>query len=316
MKLHAAADDEATPRAASGDASLQASLARIGTAWSTDIRRYSQEVKDLYDPLLARGPKGGVQVHRDLPYGPHARQVADVFESGNADAPIVVFVHGGAFVRGNKCTTGEIHDNVLYWFARQGFVGVNLEYRLAPESRYPGGALDIAAALDWLSGNAARFGGDASRIFLVGHSAGGTHVAGYVFDPRVGRFGKGVRATVLISARLRADVLPENPNRDGVAAYFGSDPVELERASPIHYADRSSVPTMVVTARFENPLLDVYGADFAARLQAARNPLTRHRVALGHNHMSVVAHFNSGEEWLGREILALFGEADEFCGSR
>ncbi|MFO1301155.1 MAG: alpha/beta hydrolase [Burkholderiaceae bacterium] len=222
-----------------------------------------------------------MKVRRDLSYGPHPRQVADVFEPGVADAPIVVFVHGGAFVRGSKRTTDEIHDNVLYWFARQGFVGVNLEYRLAPETRYPGGALDVAAALDWVSANATRFGGDASRILLVGHSAGGTHVAGYVFDPRVGRFGQGVRATVLISARLRADVLPGNPNRDGVAAYFGSDPVEIERASPIHYADRSRVPTMVVTAQFENPLLDVYGADFAARLQAARHPLAPHRIAQG-----------------------------------
>jgi acetyl esterase/lipase len=294
---------------APGDPALRAALARIGSAWSTDIRRYSQEVKDLYEPLLARGPKEGVKVRRDLPYGPHPRQVADVFESGVADAPIVVFVHGGAFVRGNKRTTDEIYGNVLYWFARQGFVGVNLEYRLAPESRYPGGAMDVAAAIDWLSGNAARFGGDPSRIVLVGHSAGGTHVAGYVVDPRVGRFGLGVRAAVLISARLRADVLPQNPNRDGVAAYFGSDPVELERASPIHYVDRSRVPTMVVTAQFENPLLDVYGADFAARLQATRHPLARYRVAQGHNHMSVVAHFNSGEEWLGREILEFFDDA-------
>lgn len=315
MKLHAAAAGKAPSGAEPGDVALRAELARIGALWSTDIRRYSQEVKDLYDPLLARGPKGGVRVRRDLPYGRHPRQVADVFQSGVVDAPIVVFVHGGAFVRGSKRTTDEIHDNVLYWFARQGFVGVNLEYRPAPESRYPGGALDVAAALDWVSGNAARFGGDASRILLVGHSAGGTHVAGYVFDPRVGRFGQGVGAAVLISARLRADVLPQNPNRDGVAAYFGSDPVEIERASPIHYADRSRVPTMVVTAQFENPLLDVYGADFAARLQAARNPSTRHRVAQGHNHMSVVAHFNSGEEWLGREILEFFDEADALHGS-
>ncbi|MFO1301154.1 MAG: hypothetical protein U1F17_12380 [Burkholderiaceae bacterium] len=59
MKLHAAADGKATPGAAPGDATLRAELARIGSVWSTDIRRYSQEVKDLYDPLLARGPKEG-----------------------------------------------------------------------------------------------------------------------------------------------------------------------------------------------------------------------------------------------------------------
>lgn len=52
---------------------------------------------------------------------------------------MLAFVHGGAFTRGSKSVDGEIYDNVLYWFARQGFIGVNIEYRQAPVARFPRG---------------------------------------------------------------------------------------------------------------------------------------------------------------------------------
>lgn len=290
------------------NAALQRELARIGPLWATDIRGGSRCVKDLYDPLLAAAPKAGITVHRDLSYGPHARNGLDIFQpTAPSPAPVVVFVHGGAFVRGDKRTTDEIYDNVLFWFARQGCLGVNLEYRLAPDATYPAGALDIGAAVAWLQGNAARFGGDPARIHLVGHSAGGTHAATHVYDPAAGGPSPAVLGLVLISARLRADVLDINPNRDGVLAYFGPDPASHAAASPVNHAHRSRLPTLVVTAEFENPLLDVYGAEFAARLVAAGHPKSAHLSVPGHNHMSIVAHFNTPEETLGRQILSFLG---------
>jgi acetyl esterase/lipase len=294
---------------AAGSASLAATsdlhqaLRKIGPLWATDIRRYSQAVKALYEPVLATRPKDGVTVLRDVAYGPHPRQVLDLFRPRVDKAPVVVFMHGGAFVRGDKRTTDELYDNVLVWFARQGCLGVNLEYRLAPESPYPGGALDLAAAIDWLREHAASRGGDPERIHVIGHSAGGTHLASYLGDPVVGRFGEGVSAAVLVSARLQADVLPTNPNRDGVAAYFGSDPATHMRASPIRHAAHVRVPTLVVTAEFENPWLDVYGRAYAERLRRHGRVRTRHLVMPGHNHMSIVAHFNTDEDVLGKEIL-------------
>ena len=164
-------------------------MSRLGPVWGSDLRKHSALVKDAYRPLLAQAPKGGVELTRNLAYGAHRRQVLDVFRpvgpgeaSGfanpAADAgrgrPVAVFVHGGAFVRGDKCTDDEMYDNVLYWFARQGFLGINLEYRLAPEAPFPGGVDDVAAAAAWLHGNVGRFGGDPDRLFLIGHSAGGT----------------------------------------------------------------------------------------------------------------------------------------------
>lgn len=282
-------------------------MATIGPRWALDIRRHSQEVKEAYEPLLACAPKLGIEVTRDLAYGGHPRQTMDLFRpAGAGGLPIAVFVHGGAFVRGAKRVSDELYDNVAYWFARQGFLGVNLEYRLAPESPYPGGTDDVAHALAWLHGHAAQQGGDPERILLIGHSSGGTHVASYVFDPALGHAGRHVRALVLISARLRAERLLENPNAAGVAAYFGADPRLDALRSPVEHAACSNVPTFVVVAEFENPLLDVYGLEFAHLLAVARRRAPRFLQALGHNHMSIVAHFNSGDETLGRAILEFF----------
>lgn len=292
-------------------AQLKAFLDDIGPRWSADIRQGSADVKAAYAPLLARTPRSGVQVHRDLHYGDDARQVLDVFVPEQtavppAGRPIVVFVHGGAFVRGDKCSDTGLYDNLLYWFARQGFMGVNVEYRLAPQAPFPGAVEDLAAAMQWLHDNAGDHGGDASRVLLVGHSAGGTHVASYVFDPLLGYMGRHAHAVVLLSARLTADVLPENPNAQGVRAYFGDDPSRYALRSPMGYAACSDLPVLVVNAQYENPLLDVYGLEFAFRVAHARRCAPHYLSMRGHNHVSIVAHFNTEEETLGREIVAFF----------
>jgi acetyl esterase len=290
-----------------GPETLRALMAEIGPRWARDLPGHSQRVKDAYAPLLAEAPKEGVVVTRKVAYGMHARQVVDIFRpTGARHAPVVVFVHGGAFVRGDKCVSTELYDNVLYWFARQGSIGVNVEYRLAPEAPYPGGARDVAQAMTWLHAHVAEYGGDPARMLLIGHSAGGTHVASHVFDPALEQVGCHAQAIVLVSARLRADQSPENPNAPGVRAYFGDDVSSYELQSPVNFAAWSEVPTLIVTAEFENPLLDVYGLEFAYRLAAARRRAPRYLQMKGHNHMSIVAHFNSGEEALGREILDFF----------
>ena len=76
---------------------------------------------------LAQAPKEA-KVAKDLAYGPHARHVLDVYSPRSAaNAPVVVFAHGGAFVDGNKDRNSEIYANVGWYFARNGVVLVNTE---------------------------------------------------------------------------------------------------------------------------------------------------------------------------------------------
>lgn len=285
---------------------VQRGLREIGAEYKKDIAAGSQRTKELFAPLI-RQPRDGIEVRRDIAYGPHPRQVLDVFApQGAKGADVVVFVHGGAFVRGAKLGPEGLYDNVPTWFARRGFVGVNMEYRLAPEAAYPQGALDVAAAMAWVREAIARHGGNPQRVLLIGHSAGGSHVASYAVDPLVGRFGRDARAIVLVSGRLRADVRDENPNALAVRAYFGDDASLYDERSPVSHAANLKLPVLLACAEHDNPLLDVYTLEFAARVGETTGKAPRVVQCMGHNHMSIMAHFDSGEETLGPEIVAFW----------
>ena len=283
-------------------------LAEIGPVWGTDIQRHRDLVLEIYRPLLAAAPKAGVGVTRGVPYGAHPRQILDVYRHGRAaDVPVVLFVHGGAFVRGDKDVTDEVYANVCYYFARHGYLAVNVEYRLAPESKYPGGAEDLAAAVAWAKRCARDFGGDPERLFLAGHSAGATHVAGYAWDPNLPvRVDPAVKGLVLISGRLRADARPDNPNAPGVRAYFGDDESRYEARSPVTYAAASPLPVFLAIAEYENPLLDVYGAEALHRIAVTRGRAPRFLRLPRHNHISIVAHVNTEDDILGSEMRDFF----------
>jgi acetyl esterase len=282
-------------------ASLLAELARIGPVWKENIPAHAARMVELFSPLLAYCPKGGVQVSRALSYGPHARHLLDVFQPAQVSgAAVVLFVPGGAFVDGERNRSDEIYANVLYYFARHGIVGINMAYRLAPEATWPEGSKDVEAAVGWIRSHADELGVDANRIFLIGHSAGAAHASGFAY----GAEAPPVAGLVVISGRVRADNSPENPNADKVAAYYGADPALYDARSPVTLVGPGSVPTLIAVAEYENPLIDVYCLELAYRLAAAKRRAPPFLRLSGHNHISIVAHFNSPEDSLGKAILA------------
>src|SRR6266508_4589974 len=101
------------------DPQLARRVAAIGDVVGPDQTAASRE---LFAPLHETPPFDGVSVARDVPYGPHERHRLDVFSpAGARDVPVVVFVHGGGFVAGDKSTAGTpYHDNVGLWAARSG----------------------------------------------------------------------------------------------------------------------------------------------------------------------------------------------------
>jgi acetyl esterase/lipase len=280
-------------------------MGEIGPVWGTNIPKHRDMTLAAYGPLLARAPKDGVKVTRDVAYGTHPRHVVDVFQPDAArNAPVMIFVHGGAFVRGDKRVSDEVYDNVLYYFARQGIVGLNIEYRLAPESRHPGGARDLADAVAWTEREVGRYGGDPTRIYVMGHSAGGTHVATWAFDrTAIPERSKSVAGVIIASGRVRVDVHPDNPNADAVRAYFGADASLYDAHSPVTHANDPNLPVFIVIAEFENPYLDVYGAELLHNLSRVRKRAPRFMRLTRHNHISLMAHINTEEDILGREIL-------------
>ncbi len=286
-------------------AQVQEELAEMGPRWQSDIRTFIPRTFELFGPLLAEAPTDGVTVTSDLAFGEDPKQRLDVYRPEDVtDAPIVVFVHGGALTRGDKNGRPGVYGNVLYFFARHGLVGINANYRLAPQHVFPAAAEDIGGVVAWAKSHAAEYGGDPDRIFLVGHSSGGTHVASWAYDRTIhGAAGPGVAGVVLLNGRLKADNRPDDPNAAGVEAYFGTDTSLYEARSPLTHGAASTLPTFIVIAEFDNPFLDTYGADLFSRMCAVRERCPRFTRLLGHNHMSTVASFNTADEALGREIL-------------
>src|SRR5882762_11137988 len=140
----------------------------------------------LYAPLQQKEPYAGVKTERDVKYGPADRNLLDVFtpETNASARPVLIFIHGGGFVAGNKRNPGSpFYDNIMLWAVKNGFVGVNATYRLAPQFVWPAGPEDLASVVQWVSDKIAERGGDPARIFLMGQSAGAIHVAGYVSHP-------------------------------------------------------------------------------------------------------------------------------------
>ncbi|MSQ73868.1 MAG: alpha/beta hydrolase [Betaproteobacteria bacterium] len=290
-------------------ASLRKLMAEVGPVWGSAITQHSKLMADGFSELLATAPKEG-SVTRDIAYGAHPRQVLDVYAPrGAANSPVVVFVHGGAFVNGNKDRSSEIYSNVCWYLARHGVLGINMEYRLAPEFKYPCATEDVAAAVAWARKNAGRFGGDPERIFLMGHSAGATHTGCYAYDRRFHPpEGSGIRGFITVSGRVRIETFADNPNATKVKAYFGDDAQLMERGSVVSHVAPDSVPTMIALAQYENPLLDMHGAELFHRLASARRRAPRLVWLAGHNHNSAISHLNTAEDRLGREIIEFIRE--------
>jgi acetyl esterase/lipase len=286
-------------------------MAKIGPIWASNTKGHIQLMIDKFTDVLKWSSKDNVAVET-FSYGEHERQKLEIFNplQGNGDKrPTLIFVHGGAFTEGSRHRSSEIYANVLYYFARHGIVGVNMGYRLAPEAQYPETTFDIAKVVSWVRANAIRLNVDSSRIFMMGHSAGGAHVGSYAYDRRLQPAGgHGLAGVLIISGRVRADAREDNPNAKRVMAYYGPDVSIYDDLSPVSHIDARSPPTFVACAEFENPLIDVYCFELAHRLAAAKGYAPPLKWMKGHNHTSIIAHFNTAEDELGRACLQFMQE--------
>ena len=135
----------------------------------SDIRRVFTEGDDERDRGLA--VPEGLTCTYDIAYGPDATwNVLDVYAPAEAPAslPVIVSVHGGAWVYGDK----EGYRFYCMDLATRGFCVVNFSYRLAPEHPYPAAPVDACAALAWTVEHVGEYGGDPDNLFVVGDSAG------------------------------------------------------------------------------------------------------------------------------------------------
>jgi triacylglycerol lipase len=266
-------------------------IAKIDTSISPEMIAASQ---DLYQPQHEREPYRGLTVTRDLKYGPHSRQRLDIFSpAGDTEKrPVLIYVHGGGFVAGDKVNPGTAYyDNVGVWAARNGMVGVTMTYPLAPEATYPAGAASVGAAVKWVGDHIGKYGGDPYNVVLLGQSAGATHVATYAARPELhARPGGGVRAVAMLSGVYDFTLGPLAPN---AVAYLGTAPDAAATGSALPALATSGIPLMFGISEFDPPAFHQNAMALADALFAHTGRFPNVLFLPRHNHITQIAHLNA-----------------------
>ncbi|HTV80988.1 MAG TPA: alpha/beta hydrolase [Steroidobacteraceae bacterium] len=209
-------------------------------------------ISQLYAPMFPKEAWAGVDIRRDIAYGTDSLQRLDVFTPDGAHGkklPVLLFVHGGGFTRGDK--HGAFYpDNITLWAAKNGMVGVNIDYRLAPKDPWPAGVKDLAAAIAWTRANIANYGGDPDRIVIFGHSAGANHVADYAAHPEMrGAEASSVKGVIMLSPAY-STAPGGRPN-----SYYGQDADLGSAAAQITRLTASPYPLFYGYAEFDPPAM-------------------------------------------------------------
>lgn len=237
-----------------------------------------------------RGPRAAlarpaeiVAYVEDLHVGRHATGVRLYRPSEEEPAPVIIFLHGGGWVTGSLDT----HDALSRRLANAtGCLVLSVDYRLAPEHRYPAGLDDVAAVLEWTHSSIGDRGGDPKRIALAGTSAGGNLAAAAALRARDSG-GPEVSLQVLLYPVIDSEMTGASyvENARGYSletplmewfwdqyipdAAMRTDPY----ASPRHAADLRGLPPAIIMTTELDPLRDE-GEAYAARLRESDVPVT------------------------------------------
>ena len=273
---------------------IRKKLAGLGAELSPGMLGGTQEIYRALQPGLPPHAK----VTRDQHYGPHERNRLDIFahDDGHDNADVLLFVHGGGFIMGDKRTEGSpFYDNIGSFAVDSGFVGVTMTYRLAPDHRWPAGGEDVAAAVNWLRENIAQYGGNPDRIFVMGQSAGAVHVSEYI-----ARFSPTVAGALLLSGLYDMASCHPSPMHE---AYYGSDPAALGPASTAVGLINAEVPVMMTVSEYDPEDFQKQAASFAHRYTQQHKAWPRLHWLHGHNHLSPVLEIGAPDSDLERHIL-------------
>jgi triacylglycerol lipase len=277
------------------DKDVAATIASLGTGMSLQV---IGQTRALFTPAAS----DGVEIMRDLAYGDGDRQRLDVYRSAGTKLPILIHFGGGGFVAGDKRVDDRFFGNIGAWFARQGFLTVTANYRLAPADAWPAGTEDVGLAIHWARENGARHGGDPDRIFLWGLSAGATHIASYLFDPAFHR--GGVAGAVLSSGLYR--FTKEHLAMPNMRAYLGEDESQLAARSPITHARQSKVPVLLTMAQWDATFFAQQTLELASTLCERDGTCPPIAWLAGHNHFSPVFSVGTEGDAVGPRLLDYF----------
>ncbi|HEY5006573.1 MAG TPA: alpha/beta hydrolase [Caulobacteraceae bacterium] len=257
-------------------------------------------------------PKGGVTVTRDLAYADGPRQRLDVYAPSQPapGRPVVVFFYGGNWDSGAKADYAWV-GNAL---AQQGYVVVLPDYRLYPDVRWPAFLQDSALAVRWARDHAVAYGGDGSRLVLMGHSAGAYNAVDLAVDARwLTAAGvdphRDIRAVVGLSGPY--DFLPLDT--DELKDIFGPE-AQRPDTQPINHVDGHAAPMLLATGDQDHTVSPGNSDRMAARVNG-RGGMAKviHYPSL--DHVRMVASLAAPLRWMApvlRDVTAFIDEETGF----
>ncbi len=226
----------------------------------------------------------------DVAYGSHPSQRLDVYRPQQRPAdgvplPVLVFAHGGAWTNGYKEWMGLLGPALTELPA----ILVSISYRLAPEHRYPGPFEDCLAALAWVHRNIAEHGGDPRRVFVGGHSSGGTLFALVALRrdalAAAGLPAEAVAGCLPLSARF--DLVLEDPapgsTEERHKSMIFAPGADMAAYSPLHNVAGASTPFLIAHGSADIPALCDQAIAMRDALRA-EGAVAEHLVLDGHDH--------------------------------
>jgi arylformamidase len=302
----------ATLAATSGVALAQTPARQKGPLVWLDLDQ--QELDDAYDQskyaanlqqIVKRYATNSEQVRarlgapKRLAYGATPIEGLDLYPSRKQNAPVHVFIHGGAWRSG--LARDSAYQAETFVHAGAHYIAVDFNNVLETKGDLAPMADQVRRAVAWIYRNAVSFGGDPNRIFLSGHSSGG-HLAG----------------VVLVTDWQKDFALPQDVLKGGLvcSGMFDLKPARLSaRSSYVRFTDaveqalssqrhlvHLNCPVIVAYGTLETPEFQRQSRDFAAAVKAAGKPVEL-LVAEGYNHFEIIETLANPYGLLGRAAL-------------
>jgi arylformamidase len=216
---------------------------------------------------------------RHLAYGEGPAERIDLFPAASPGAPLVVYVHGGAW---------RMLDRLDSAFAAEAFVGAGLNFAVLdfasiPATRLPEMVMQVQRGIHWLVDHADELGFDAHRLFVIGHSSGAHLAAAALTADTPHRIKAGMVAGA-VCASGAYDL--EGPMLSARGTYLDLTAAEIEIFSPIRHAGKLDCPVLVAYGEAETDEYRRHARTFHEALQAAGKTSTL-LLAEGQNHFEV-----------------------------
>ncbi len=242
---------------------------------------------------------------RRIAYGPSAEEVLDLYPAAGANAPISIFVHGGAW----RAQAARDFAFAAELFVRAGAHHIVLDF---VDVEAAGGDLtpmadQVRRAIAWVHHNAASFGGDPGRIHLYGHSSG-AHLAAVALTTDW-RAAFGLPAEIIKTGLLCSGLYDMKPVRLSARSRYVRFTDAMEEAlSPQRHLDQLAAPVVLAYGNQETPEFQRQSRDFHTALHEAGKQVEM-LVGQNYNHFEMVETLSSPYGLLGRVALAQIGGA-------